>query len=94
MAAEDGDGYEVGDIAFEAEGATLRGWLYRPSKARMPASVVVMAHGYNRFKEFYLEKYAAAIAAAGHVVVAYDHRNFGESDGGLMTRDVRHRTFT
>jgi uncharacterized protein len=40
-----------------------------------------MAHGYNCLKEFYLDKCAAAIAAAGHFVVAYDHRNFGESDG-------------
>jgi hypothetical protein len=78
MAAEDGDGYEVGDIALEAEGATLRGWLYRPTKARVPAPVVVMAHGYNCLKELYLDKYAAAIAAAGHFVVVYDHRNFGE----------------
>ena len=32
-------------------------------------------------KELYLDRYAAAIADAGHVVLAYDHRNFGESDG-------------
>jgi hypothetical protein len=63
----------------------------------MPAPVVVMAHGYNCLKEFYLDKYAAAIAAAGHFVVAYDHRNFGESDGEprqeldpwLQVRDYR-----
>jgi uncharacterized protein len=33
-----------------------------------------MAHGYNCLKEFYLDKYAAVIAGAGHVVLAYDHR--------------------
>jgi hypothetical protein len=73
--------YEPTDIEFDAEGATLRGWLYRPRSQTSPAPVVVMAHGYNCLKEFYLDKYAASIAAAGHVVLAYDHRNFGERDG-------------
>ena len=57
-----------------------------------------MAHGYNCLKEFYLDKYAAAIASAGHVVLAYDHRNFGDSDGEprqeldpwVQVRDYRH----
>jgi hypothetical protein len=57
-----------------------------------------MAHGYNCLKEFYLDKYAARIASAGHVVVAYDHRNFGDSDGEprqeldpwVQVRDYRH----
>jgi fermentation-respiration switch protein FrsA (DUF1100 family) len=40
-----------------------------------------MAHGYNCIKELYLDRYAAAVADAGHVVLAYDHRNFGDSDG-------------
>jgi cephalosporin-C deacetylase-like acetyl esterase len=75
------DTYEVHNIAFDAEGNTLRGWLYRPKSSQMSAPVVVMAHGYNCLKEFYLDKYAAAFAAAGFCVVAYDHRNFGESDG-------------
>src|SRR5207249_4589109 len=47
--------------------------------------------------------YAAAIASAGHVVVAYDHGNFGDSDGEprqeldpwVQVRDYRHAiTFT
>jgi uncharacterized protein len=76
-----GSEYEVTDIAFDADGATLRGWLYRPQTSASTAPVVVMAHGYNCLKEFYLDKYAASVASAGHVVLAYDHRNFGESDG-------------
>jgi hypothetical protein len=57
-----------------------------------------MAHGYNCLKEFYLDKYAAAFAASGFCVVAYDHRNFGDSEGEprqeldpwLQVRDYRH----
>ena len=70
-------GNDVADIEFDAEGAALRGWLYRPRAGGSAAPVVVMAHGYNCLKELYLDKYAAAIASAGHVVLAYDHRNFG-----------------
>ena len=91
------DAFEVTDIEFDAEGATLRGWLYRPRPLASDAPVVVMAHGYNCLKEFYLDQYAASVASAGHVVLAYDHRNFGESDGEprqeldpwLQVRDYR-----
>src|SRR5438132_11241926 len=56
-----------------------------------------MAHGYNCIKELYLDRYAAAVADAGHVVLAYDHRNFGDSDGeprqeldpSMQVRDYR-----
>jgi uncharacterized protein len=75
------EAYDVTDASFDAEGATLRGWIYRPKAASRSAPVVVMAHGYNCLKEFYLDRYAASVASAGHVVVAYDHRNFGDSDG-------------
>ena len=59
----------------------LRGWLYRPRGRAAAAPAVIMAHGYNCIKELYLDRYAAAIADAGHVVLAYDHRNFCDSDG-------------
>jgi uncharacterized protein len=89
---------DVVDIEFDAEGATLRGWLFCPRSVELPMPVVVMAHGYNCLKEFYLDKYAEAIARTGHVVLAYDHRNFGDSDGEprqeldpwVQVRDYRH----
>jgi fermentation-respiration switch protein FrsA (DUF1100 family) len=89
--------YEVADVAFDADGVALRGWLYRPRDSAPAAPAVVMAHGYNCIKELYLDRYAEALASAGHVVLAYDHRNFGESDGEprqeldplLQVRDYR-----
>ena len=68
-------------VEFDADGTILRGWLYRPRGRAAAAPAVVMAHGYNCIKELYLDRYAAAVADAGHVVLAYDHRNFGDSDG-------------
>lgn len=67
------------NITFQANGLTLKGWLYKPaSQNKMPA--IIMAHGYACVKELYLDKYAEVFAKAGFVVLAYDHRNFGESD--------------
>ena len=74
-------GHQVTDIEFDADGTTLRGWLYRPRDQAAAAPAVVIAHGYNCIKELYLDKYAAAFADAGHFVLAYDHLNFGDSDG-------------
>jgi fermentation-respiration switch protein FrsA (DUF1100 family) len=93
-----GGACEISGVEFDAEGVTLRGWLYRPRSATADAPAVVMSHGYNCLKELYLDRYAAAVAAAGHVVLAYDHRNFGDSDGEprqeldpwTQVRDYRH----
>lgn len=87
------------DVSFNAEGVTLRGWLFKPSlSTSQKAPAIVMAHGYNCVKELYLDKYAELFAQAGFVVLVYDHRNFGESDGEprqeldpwQQIRDYRH----
>ncbi len=69
------------DITFDAEGATLRGWLYLPEDAAAPSPVVVMAHGFTAVKEQYLDRYAEVFAAAGLAALVFDNRNFGASDG-------------
>jgi len=86
------------DIAFNAEGTTLRGWLYLPDGARGPVPCVVMAHGFSAVKEMYLDRYAEVFAAAGLAALVYDNRNFGASDGEprqeidpwVQVRDYRH----
>lgn len=87
------------DIAFEAEGATLRGWLCLPDAgAAGPHPVVVMAHGFSAVKEQYLDRYAEAFAAAGLAALVFDNRNFGGSGGEprgeidpvQQVRDYRH----
>jgi fermentation-respiration switch protein FrsA (DUF1100 family) len=68
------------DIAFDADGTTLRGWFYRPDTAE-PSPVVVMSHGFSALKEMDLERYAEAFASSGLACLVYDHRNLGGSDG-------------
>jgi uncharacterized protein len=86
------------DIQFDAEGVTLRGWLYRPDGAGGPVPTVVMAHGFSAVKEMYLDSFAEAFAAGGLGALVFDNRNFGASDGEprqeidpwAQVRDYRH----
>ncbi len=86
------------DIAFDAAGTKLRGWLYVPDGARVPCPAVVMAHGLSAVKEMGLDDYAEVFVAAGLAVLVYDNRNLGASDGlprdeidpAAQMRDYRH----
>jgi uncharacterized protein len=86
------------DVEFDAEGVTLRGWLYRPDAATGPVPTIVMAHGFSAVKEMHLDSFAEAFAAAGLAALVFDNRNFGASDGEprqeidpwAQVRDYRH----
>jgi uncharacterized protein len=86
------------DIQFNADGVTLRGWLYSPEGVSGPAPAVVMAHGFSAVKEMYLDRFAEAFAGSGLAALVFDHRNFGASDGEprqeidpwAQVRDYRH----
>ena len=69
------------DIEFDAEGVTLRGWLYLPDGAGGPVPTVVMAHGFSAVKEMFLDSFAEAFAAGGLGALVFDNRNVGASDG-------------
>jgi uncharacterized protein len=71
------------DVEFDAEGCTLRGWLYTPDGASGAAPCVVMAHGFSAVKEMYLDSFAEVFAGAGLAALVFDNRNFGASDGEL-----------
>lgn len=70
------------DIAFASGGKICRAWLYRPPadrNGRRPC--IVMAHGLGGTKDAGLEPYATRFAEAGYVVLLFDYRHFGSSDG-------------
>ena len=69
------------DVAFDAEGVTLRGWFYTADGESVPGPAVVMAHGFSAVKEMYLDSFAEVYAAAGLNVLVFDNRCFGASDG-------------
>lgn len=86
------------DIAFSAEGVTLRGWLYVPDTGGPRFPAVVMAHGYSAVKEMYLDRFGEVFAGAGVAALVFDNRGFGASDGEprleidpwAQVRDYRH----
>lgn len=86
------------DVEFDANGTTLRGWLYTPDKGTGPFPAIVMAHGFSALKEMGLDRYAEVFAAAGFACLVYDNRNLGASDGEprfdidpvAQMRDYRH----
>src|SRR5919206_717274 len=93
----EGDAMNRTDVEFNAEGTTLRGWLYRPDGDGV-APGVVMAHGFSATKEMYLDAFAEVFAGAGLAALVFDNRNFGASDGEpryeidpwAQVRDYRH----
>jgi fermentation-respiration switch protein FrsA (DUF1100 family) len=86
------------DVEFDAEGTTLRGWLYTPDSGGAPYPTVVMAHGYSAVKEMYLDAFAEVFSRAGLTALVFDNRNTGASDGEPrqeldpweQVRDYRH----
>jgi uncharacterized protein len=86
------------DVEFDAEGVTLRGWLYVPDGASGPVPAIVMAHGFSAVKEMYLDAFAEVFERAGLAALVFDNRNFGASDGEprqeidpwAQVRDYRH----
>jgi len=68
------------DIEFDADGETIRSWLYRP---RLLQARCACGRGrrYSCVKEMHMALYAEVFAAAGMAVVVFDFRNLGASDG-------------
>jgi fermentation-respiration switch protein FrsA (DUF1100 family) len=56
--------------------------VFRPAApAAEKVPVIVMAHGFGCIRALRLPAYAQRFAAAGYVVVVFDYRYFGDSDG-------------
>lgn len=68
------------DVAFDADGTTLRGWFY-PAAGHGPKPAILLSHGFSALKEMSLDRYAEVFCAAGFSCLVYDHRNLGASDG-------------
>ena len=71
------------DVRITSQGLKMGGWLYVPKglKEGEKRPTIVMAHGWSAVKEMYLDDYAAKFSNGGFVVVVFDYRNFGDSEG-------------
>lgn len=68
-------------VAFDSEGAVLRGFLYPAQRGEPPFPTVIMAHGTSATISMVADRYAEVFAATGISALLYDHRNFGLSGG-------------
>jgi fermentation-respiration switch protein FrsA (DUF1100 family) len=67
-------------VEFEADSITLTGDLRAPSADdRVPG--LVFTGPFTGVRDQVTGLYADRLAAAGYVTLAFDHRNFGESQG-------------
>lgn len=71
------------EVDFNAsDGTRLSGALYTPADNTVgPRAAIVMSHGFAALTAHFLERFAEDFAAAGFIVLVYDHRNFGGSGG-------------
>ena len=80
------------EIAFPSEGLECRGWLYVPDTLEdgKKAPAIVMANAISAVKEITLPGYAERFCAAGFIVLVFDYRHYGSSDGVPRNHLVPH----
>jgi len=70
-------------VHFYSEGSKLEGDYFTPSGLqrgeRRPG--IVLCHGYSGIRNLILPDYAKLFVAAGYVVLSFDYRGFGGSEG-------------
>jgi len=85
-------------VTFYSEGSKISGHLYKPDnvEAGKKYPAIVLCHGFAGIKEALLPPFAEGFAKNGYVVLAFDYRGFGGSEGergnlvpGLQLVDIR-----
>lgn len=70
-------------VNFYSEGVRLSGDLYLPKDLHPGErrAGIVLCHGYTGVRNLYLPDTAAALNEAGYVVLTFDYKGWGDSDG-------------
>ncbi|MFM9942957.1 MAG: alpha/beta hydrolase [Hyphomicrobiaceae bacterium] len=70
-------------VTFYSEGLKLAGDLYLPDgiAAGETRAGIVLCHGYTGVKDLYLPDNARVLNEAGYVVLAFDYKGWGTSEG-------------
>jgi predicted alpha/beta hydrolase len=81
-------------VTFYSEGLRLSGDLYLPEglPARQRRAGIVLCHGYTGVKDLYLPDNARVLNAAGYVVLTFDYKGWGASEGPQRGTDTRPRS--
>ncbi|GAB2861155.1 alpha/beta hydrolase [Nocardioides pacificus] len=77
--------FTTSEQTFHSEGTACAARVYspsaHPSAAADPRPVIVMGHGFGGVRALRLYAYAERYVASGYLVVVFDYRGFGESEG-------------
>jgi uncharacterized protein len=70
-------------VTFYSEGSRLSGDLYLPQDLRPSdrRAGIVLCHGYTGVKDLYLPDNARLLNAAGYIVLTFDYKGWGASEG-------------
>src|ERR1700744_1925358 len=70
-------------VSFYSEGTRLSGDLYLPDglAREEKRAGIVLCHGYTGVRALYLPDTAQALTEAGYVVLTFDYKGWGDSDG-------------
>jgi hypothetical protein len=70
-------------VIFYSEGVKLAGDLFLPDDLRPgeKRAGIVLCHGYTGVRNLYLPDIARILNGAGYVVLTFDHKGWGDSDG-------------
>jgi dipeptidyl aminopeptidase/acylaminoacyl peptidase len=70
-------------VDFYSEGVRLSGDLFLPADLREGErrAGIVLCHGYTGVRNLYLPDTARALTAVGYVVLTFDYKGWGDSDG-------------
>src|SRR5882757_8753887 len=70
-------------VTFYSEGCKLSGDLYLPEDLRSDErrAGIVLCHGYTGVKDLYLPDNARVLNEAGYVVLTFDYKGWGASEG-------------
>jgi len=80
-------------ISFYSEGVKLRGDLFLPDdlKPGQKRAAVLLCHGYTGVRNLYLPDNARLLAEAGYVVMNFDYKGWGDSEGSPSRLDPHGR---
>jgi predicted alpha/beta hydrolase len=80
-------------VTFYSEGVKLAGDLFLPAdiKPGERRAGIVLCHGYTGVRSIYLPDNARVLAEAGYVVLTFDYKGWGDSDGAKSRRGQEYR---
>jgi uncharacterized protein len=70
-------------VSFYSEGVKLAGDLFLPAELKPGdrRAGIVLCHGYTGVRSIYLPDNARVLAEAGYVVMSFDYKGWGDSEG-------------